>query len=43
MTDVPVKLRALDGATLYARVNARRIEWDTGTAIFLVATSTDTR
>ena len=37
--DLPVKLQALDGATLYARVDAKRIEWNGETAILLVATS----
>jgi PAS domain S-box-containing protein len=41
MVGLPVKLRALDGTTLYARVDARRIHWDGGTAIVLTATFTD--
>jgi PAS domain S-box-containing protein len=36
---VPVKLRALDGTTLYATCEAKRIEWGEEAAILIVATS----
>ena len=35
---VPVKLCALDGTTLYANVEAKRIEWAGEAAILVVAT-----
>jgi len=41
--DVPLKLRALDGQTLYARARAVRIEWDGGAGILIVATFPDRR
>jgi len=38
LRDVPLKLRALDGTTLYAKCEAKRIEWGDGAAILIVAT-----
>ena len=38
LRDVPVKLCALDGTTLYARCEAKRIEWGGNTAILIMAT-----
>jgi PAS domain S-box-containing protein len=42
LRDVPVKLVALDGATLYARVIGKRIAWGAGTAILIIATDLGT-
>jgi PAS domain S-box-containing protein len=39
LRDVPVKLRAIDGTTLYATCEAKRIEWGEDAAILIVATS----
>jgi len=37
--DLPVKLKGVDGSTLYARVSGKRIEWGNRTAILLCASS----
>jgi PAS domain S-box-containing protein len=37
LRDVPVKLRAMDGTTLYARVDAKRIQWAQDAAILILA------
>jgi PAS domain S-box-containing protein len=41
MHDVPVKLSALDGSTVYAHVTAQRIEWANDAAILLTARMLD--
>ena len=40
---LPVKLRALDGATLYVLVDARPIEWTEGRAVLLLGTVVDSQ
>jgi len=39
ISDLPVKLRAIDGSTVYARVTGKRIQWAGDTAILLNAIS----
>jgi len=41
MHEIPLKLRALDGTTLYAIVDGKRIEWNGRSAIVIAASSVE--